>query len=248
MRHKYFEGSIYHKRYFPKEHQFEYGFYMLDMDVNSLSTLNNRWFSFEKFNLFSFKSEDHFGKTSDFKSNVHTLLKKFNIEKSKKIRFITLPRVLNFVFNPISLLIVFDDETNKAKYLLAEVHNYNGGRVIYPIKLQQRGSDFYKGEILKDMYVSPFFKRDGQYKFTFRYDESNVALKIDLFEQKRKMLSASFFGKSMHFTQENTIKLFLKHTFLTMFVVTRTLWQSLKLYLKGLKFNKVTNIDTKRRH
>jgi len=248
MNHIFYDGTIYHKRYLPKEHDFTYKFFMLDMDINSINELKNRWFSNNSFNLFSFNSKDHFGKEKDFIKNVEKLLDDFNINKSSKIRFITLPRILNFVFNPISLLIVFDLDEKHPTHLLAEVHNYNGGRVIYPIKLKHRGNNLYRGEIKKDMYVSPFFKRDGEYNFVFRYDKSNVALKIDLFEQEKKMLSASFSGTPMSYNEKNILKLFLKHTFLTMFVVTRTLWQSMKLYLKGIKFNNVEEIDTKRRH
>ena len=47
---------------------------------------------------------------------------------------------------------------NKPKNMLAEVHNYNGGRVVYPIELTNYKDNKYKGKIKKDMYVSPFFK------------------------------------------------------------------------------------------
>ncbi len=52
------------------------------------------------------------------------------------MRFLTLPRVLNFVFNPISVLVLFDEESNP-RHILAEVHNYNGGRVVYCVKLEK---------------------------------------------------------------------------------------------------------------
>lgn len=243
----FYDGVIYHKRFLPKQHDFKYKFFMLDIDINNLNKEKSKLFSYNKFNLFSFKSKDHFGGKKDFLENIDELLKKFDIKKPTKTRFITLPRIMNFVFNPISLLLIINKE-EKLDFILAEVHNYNGGRVIYPIKLSHRGHNLYRGEIPKDMYVSPFFKRDGSYSFLFRYDKSNVALKIDLFEENKKMLTASFSGTPLPFSDKNIIKLFLKHTFLTFFVVTRTLWQSLKLYKKGLKFNSVEDIDTKRRY
>ena len=244
--HMFYEGTIYHKRFQPKEHKFTYSFFMLDIDISSLDTLKNRYFSNNKFNLFSFNSKDHFGKQRDFLKNVEELLKEFKLEKSSKMRFITLPRIFNFVFNPISLLLIFEDE--KPKHMLAEVHNYNGGRVVYPILLEDRGNSLYRGKILKDMYVSPFFKKYGEYEFLFRYDKTNVALKIDLYEENRKKLTASFLGKALEFNENNTSKLFLRHTFLTFYVVTRTVWQAIKLYFKGIKFNKVEEVDTKRRY
>ena len=43
--HNIFEGTIYHKRYLPKKHEFKYNFYLLDIDVFDLESLKNRIFS-----------------------------------------------------------------------------------------------------------------------------------------------------------------------------------------------------------
>ena len=246
--HKFYDGKVYHKRFSPKEHNFVYKFFLLDIDISNIEKLNdNALFSYEKLNLFCFKAKDHFGENSSFKKNVEELLIKHKIIKYSKLRFITLPRILNFVFNPISLLLIYDQEDNLT-YLLAEVHNYNNGRIVYPVKLESRGNNLFRGEIPKDMLVSPFFKRDGNYNFLFRYDKSNVALKIDLYEDNKKVLTASFSGTPMQFNTKNTLKLFLKHTFLTFFVVIRTFFQAFKLYKKGLKFNKIEEDDKIRRY
>jgi len=61
------------------------------------------------------------------------------------------------------------------------------------------------------------------------------------------MLSSTFVGKSLVFNDVNIISLFFRHTLLTFWVVTRTIWQSLKLKLKGLKWNGPEAIDQTRR-
>jgi len=241
MNHRYYNGTIYHKRYLPREHDFKYKFFMLDIELSTLEKLRNRFFSINSFNIFSFYSKDHFGKNEDFNKNIKELLKRFSINRATKMRFITLPRIFGFVFNPISLLILFKED--KPKYLLAEVHNYNGGRVIYPIKLKNEGGKTYKGESIKDMYVSPFFKRDGDYKFTLAYDNNQISLNILLFENNEKMLTSTFKGEAMIFNEKNIFKLFFKHTLLTFWVVTRTIYQSIKLKLKGLKWHKAISQD-----
>jgi len=247
MSHKFFDGIIYHKRFLPVEHSFKYKFFMLDIDLDNIKTLKNGLFSTNKFNLFSFLSKDHFGKKETFLDNVEYLLKAHNIDKSSKIHFITLPRIMNFVFNPISLLII-KNKDNRPTKLLAEVHNYNGGRVIYDVDLEEIKANKYKGKIKKDMYVSPFFNRVGDYEFTFKYTEDAMLIKIDLFENENRMLSAYFNGNSMEFSSKNVLKLFFKHTFLTFFVVTRTIWQSIKLKNLGLSWVKVTKEDQVRRY
>ena len=245
MSHKFQEGMIYHKRVSPKKHDFKYKFFMLDIDMNSFDELENKYFSKNSFNLFSFNTKDHFGQSKDFRKNIDELLKKYEIEPTPKMRFITLPSIVGYVFNPISLLILFKEE--KPTYMIAEVHNYNGGRIIYPVKLESKDDIHYKGIGLKDMYVSPFFDREGRYDFILTYKENQFTLGINLFENDTKMLTTTLIGKSIAFNESNIISLFFRHFLLTVLVVTRTIWQSLKLKLKGLKWNKPTEEDQVRR-
>jgi len=245
MSHKFLEGTIYHKRVSPKKHEFKYKFFMLDIDMSSFERLDNSYFSQNSFNLFSFNSKDHFGNSEDFKENIKTLLKKYSIEATSKMRFVTLPRILGYVFNPISVLILFDK--NRPTHMIAEVHNYNGGRVIYPITLESNDKKHYKGKTTKDMYVSPFFNRVGRYEFDLTYTDNQFSIGINLFENDTKMLTSTFVGKSLVFNEHNLLSLFFRHTLLTFWVVTRTIWQSLKLKSKGLKWNKPIAQDQIRR-
>lgn len=246
MSHCFYEGKIYHKRYTPKEHLFTYPFYFLDIDLAHFETLKNRLFASEKLNLFSFKSKDHFGKSSDFLENVAQLLGSFGLSPTKKMRFLTLPRVANFVFNPISILVHFEGET--PVHLFAEVHNYNGGRVVYHATLRADGKNGYEGEADKTMYVSPFLETKGAYHFCLHYEADRLTLRVDLYEEGEKKLTASFGGKAKPFVASTITKLFLRHSFLTLWVVTRTVWQSLKLWQKGLTWYSPLASDQIRRY
>ena len=245
MSHRYYDGTIYHKRFSPIKHEFKYQFFMLDIDLSIIEKLKNSFFSINKFNIFSFYSKDHFGKSKDFNNNVKELLDTFDIDSKGKMRFITLPRICGYVFNPVSILILFKNDN--PSHLLAEVHNYNGGRVLYCVKLKTIDGKRYKGKSIKDMYVSPFFKRDGHYEFTLDYDDAKISFNIVLLENGKKMLTSTFQGDALIFNQKNIFTLFFKHTLLTLWVVTRTIWQSLKLRLKGLKWNKPIIEDQRRR-
>jgi uncharacterized protein len=247
--HRFYEGNIYHKRFHPKVHDFNYKFYLLDIDVTNKSTfekLKNSFFSINKLNFLSFNTKDHFGDSDDFLQNIDELLKKFNIEKSSKLRFITLPRVLNFVFNPISILVVFDKEENPT-HILAEVHNYNNGRVIYPVVLEKKGNS-YTGIVKKDMYVSPFFKALGVYEFELKYDKDKLFVKIDLYEDEKYKLTAIFNSKSKEFNKKTSIDIFFRYIFITFLVVIRTYFQAIKLFFKGLRIHTPRTQDKIRRY
>ncbi len=247
MSHRFYEGEIYHKRFSPKIHEFTYPFFLLDIDVERLDELKNRLFSFDRFNLFSFSPKDHFGTSHDFHTNISDVLNTFDLQSTKNMRFITLPKIFNYVFNPISILLLFDANNHPAD-MLVEVHNYNGGRIVYPVKLKASSGNNYKGSVLKDMYVSPFLKRDGLYKFVVSLVDEKLSIHITLHEDNEKKLIAFFQGSSKEFSAKSVMGLFCRHTFLSFWVVTRTLWQSLKLHMKGLKFYSVTPQDQTRRY
>lgn len=246
LNHQFLIGSIYHKRYFPKTHEFKYNYFLLDINTSKLETLKNKIFSYNRFNLFSFKSKDHFGQKSDFNSNIKELLQKFNLDTNSKTRFITLPRIFNHVFNPISCLMVFNQK-DELTHALCEVHNYNGGRVVYPVKLAKTNDTTYNGKIDKDMYVSPFFDRLGEYDFIFKYTDEKLFIQIDLYEENQKKLTAILNSKPMSFNTKNNLKIFFKYGFTTFIVVLGTMYQAIKLYLKKLQIFKPTNEDKIRR-
>ena len=247
MSHMFYEGEVYHKRFSPKVHEFTYPFFLLDIDVTKLEELQNRFFSISKFNIFSFSPKDHFGTSKNFYCNVVSILNEFDMQTTKKIRFLTLPKIFNYVFNPISILILFNEDESP-KEMLVEVHNYNGGRVIYPVQLEATSKTRFKGSVAKDMYVSPFLKRDGVYKFTLSIEEESFSIKVILDEDDEKKLIASFKGSQKEFSAKSVMSLFCKHTFLTFWVVTQTMWQSLRLWIKGIKFTSVTAQDQIRRY
>ena len=246
MSHKFYDGYIYHKRLVPTEHKFKYKFFMLDIDLEEFESLKTKRFSINKTNLFSFKSKDHFGNKEDFLENVDYLLKNIAISKTTKMRFITLPSIFGFVFNPISTLVLFEENT--PTYVIAEVHNYNGGRVIYPVKLETTNGKVYQGKVKKDMFVSPFFKREGEYEIKLQYSNFDMKLDVILFEDGEKKLSSFFHGMAVPFSDKSIKKLLFKHSFLTLFVVTRTLIQSFKLWRKGLKWTQPLPKDQVRRY
>lgn len=246
MSHFFYEGEVYHKRFHPKTHSFTYPFFLLGVDIGDFESLKIRHFGVNKFNIFSFYSKDHFGNGEDFYVNIQELLNKFNLQKPQKMHFLTLPRIMGFVFNPISVLMLFEDD--KPYFMLVEVHNYNGGRIVYPVPLHVKSDSQYSGTVDKDMYVSPFLKRDGVYTFTLCYAKEKVSFHILLHEDGQKKLIASFGGEAKEFSSKNILGLFCRHTFLTFFVVTRTLYQSMKLYFKGLKWHSVTPQDQLKRY
>ena len=232
MSHRFYEGEIYHKRFTPKVHQFTYDYFYLDINLNDIDTLHNRVFSIDSLNFMSFYSKDHFGNSESIVHNAHDLINTLGWEEPDELRFMTLPRVAHFVFNPISMLLLLDSQ-KRLTHAIAEVHNYNGGRVLYPMALEIDSKGRYTGSCPKSMYVSPFMGYEGDYRFVIDYTPQHFGLIVELIHENSPLLLAHFSGSSKEFSTATIRSLLCAHTFLTFFVVTRTLWQTLRLKLKG---------------
>ncbi len=235
MSHRFFQGDIFHKRFFPKIHQFTYDYFFIDIDLTDLSSLENRLFKLNRLGVMSFFAQDHFGHTDDFYTNAKELIQALGWTDYAHIRFLTLPRILNFVFNPISLILLLD-EHGSPTHCIAEVHNYNDGRALYPMKLEELGG-YWIGKVEKSMYVSPFMGYEGTYRFRLYYTAESFELWIELSEGSKRMLIADFKGTSLSYSTKSIRTLLCDHTLLSFFVVTRTLWQTLLLKFKGLTWH-----------
>ena len=232
MSHRFYEGEVFHKRFSPKVHQFTYDYFFLDIDLNEIDTLHNRVFSINSLNFMSFYSKDHFGNSESIVHNARDLIAALGWEEPDELRFVTLPRVAHFVFNPISMLLLLDNQ-KRLTHAIAEVHNYNGGRVLYPMTLEIDSKGRYIGSRPKTMYVSPFMGYEGEYHFTLEYTHEHFGLIVELNVNDSPLLLAHFSGNAKPFNSSSIRSLLCAHTFLTLFVVTRTLWQTLRLKLKG---------------
>jgi uncharacterized protein len=236
MSHRFYEGEIFHKRFSPKIHQFTYDYFFLDIDLNEIDTLHNRAFSIDSLNFMSFYSKDHFGNSESIVHNARDLIASLEWKEPDELRFITLPRMAHFVFNPISMLLLLDSQ-KCLTHAIAEVHNYNGGRILYPMTLEIDSKGRYIGTSPKSMYVSPFMGYDGEYHFTIDYTPEHFDLAVQLHHNGTYLLIADFKGTVKPFSTASVRSLLCAHTFLSFFVVTRTLWQTLRLKLKGLQWN-----------
>ena len=111
-----YNGSVIHKRFKPKEHFFKYKVFSLFIDLSELNELNDKlnFFSLNKFNLISFYEIDHGERDgSSLLGWVKNNLIKNNIRTDNiKVKLLCYPRILGYVFNPLSIFFVYDKNEN----------------------------------------------------------------------------------------------------------------------------------------
>ena len=235
-----YNGSVIHKRFKPKEHFFKYKVFSLLIDLSELDDLDKRisFFSINKFNLISFYEKDHGERDgSSLISWVKLNLKKNSINSENiKIKLLCYPRILGYVFNPLSVFFVYD-ESEKLISILYEVKNTFGEQHTYFFKVDNE-SNLIQNNCSKKFHVSPFIEMDCKYFFRILNPADKLSVIIDQYDKEGKILFASQDGRKSDLNSKQLIKSYLKHPLMTFKIISAIHFEAFKLWVKGIKFIK----------
>ena len=231
-------GNVFHSRVKPKKHSFKYSVFYLHMNLKSLKKKKSLLFlSYNKFNLFSFYDKDH-GEMDCKNINIwiRNLIRKNNIKVNiKNIYILCFPRVLGYVFNPLSIYSCLD-KNDKIVLQIYEVHNTFKQRFFYLVRNsfnKKNHNNIYK----KKFHVSPFMSMSGNYKFKSFFTHKEIKLVVEYFSKNEKFL-ASFKGTKEVLNNYNLLIYFLKIPFMTLKIIIGIHFEAIILYFKGINFFK----------
>ena len=232
-----YAGRVGHTRLRPRKHALSYGVFMLLLDLDELPDLNRRlrWFSLNRFNLLSFHPRDQGdGSVTPLRAQVERHLSAAGIAlDGGAIRLLCLPRVLGYVFNPLSLYFCHRPDGGLVA-ILYEVSSTFGERHTYLIPTD--GSlDEVRQSAAKRLHVSPFMDMDLSYDFRVQPPGDKVRVVIDTHDAEGLLLAASFAGRRRELTDRNLLSACATHPLLTLKVVAAIHWEALKLVLKGVR-------------
>ena len=235
-----YNGTVIHKRFKPKEHFFKYKVFSLLIDLSELESLDKKisFFSLNKFNIISFYEKDHGNR--DGSSLIEWV--KFNLNENKinskniKIKLLCYPRILGYVFNPLSVFFIYN-ESEKLVSILYEVKNTFGEQHTYIFKIDS-DQNLYQHNCSKKFHVSPFIEMNCKYFFRILKPSEKILIIIDQYDQEDKILYASQDGKRTDFTSSQLIKSYIKHPLMTFKVILAIHFEAFKLWTKGIKFVK----------
>ena len=232
-----YNGTVIHKRFKPKIHFFKYKVFSLLIDLSELDNLDKRisFFSYNKFNLISFFDKDHGDRDGSSVINwVKKNLKENDVNcENIRIKLLCYPRILGYVFNPLSIFYVYD-KNDKLISLLYEVKNTFGEQHTYIFKIKE--NNLLKHNCEKKFHVSPFIEMNCSYFFRTLKPADKISIIIDQYQLNEKILYASQDGKRTDFTTSELIKSYLKHPLMTFKVIAAIHFEAFKLWTKGIRF------------
>ena len=233
-----FVGHVMHRRLRPAINEFVHPVFYVQLPLRRLETAACAVFSLERRNLLSFHNEDHGRRDgSALLPWIEGLLAEHGLNADGEIILQTFPRVLGFVFNPVSFWYCHA-RSGELIAVLAEVNNTFGGAHNY--LLHRHGQPLRDGEELradKVFHVSPFNEVVGAYRFRFDLARPVQRCRIDYDDSEGELLLTSISGRAQAWSAATLLNALLRMPFLTLGVMARIHWQALKLWFKGVPFH-----------
>lgn len=229
-----YQGDVGHRRFAPTTHEFSYRVYNIFADIDELPQLDRRLslFSYNRFNLFSISDSNHGpGDGTSIRDHVWSLVRASSGGAGvRRVFMFCYPRVLGFVFNPLTVYYAFDED-DVLRMMIYEVNNTYGQRHSYVIPTDGTPQQ----SCTKKLYVSPFNAVEGYYDFTIQPPDETLKLTVRLSTDAGPRVSAWFTGIRKELTDHNLFWSFLGLPLLPLKVFGGIHWEAARLWLKGMR-------------
>lgn len=233
-----FLGKVMHHRLRPAVNRFVYPVYFCRLPLRRLESAANRVFSLNRFNLLSFHFADHGVRDGSHPlAWIEAQLAAAGIVADGEIVLQSFPRVLGYVFNPVSFWFCHD-AAGQLKAVLAEVNNTFGAHHHYWLH-HPDGCPLADGEVLnatKRLHVSPFCAVEGGYRFRFFNKAQSALVRIDYADAEGDLIYTAVSGQQAPWTVPALLKAFFGYPWMTLGVIVRIHWQAIKLIAKRVPF------------
>ena len=239
-------GPVMHQRLKPLRHRLRYRVFSLLVDLDELPVLHARlrcW-SLDRFNLFSLRQADH-GPPGDggLRERIDRLLGDAGFARGGPVQLLTMPRVLGYAFNPLSVYFCHAPGGG-LQALLYEVNNTFGERHHYLIGVPAQDADatLIEQRCDKHMHVSPFLPMDMHYRFRIRPPAADgtrgLSIGVDVHDADGLVLAARYDATPRPLADRALVAALFTHPLLTLKVIAGIHWEALRLWTKGARVHR----------
>lgn len=241
-----YAGTVVHQRLRPRRHRLRYQVFSLLLDLDGLDNLVARLklFSRNRFNLFSFHDRDYGAGTAEpLRSQVERHLLAAGIDlDGGAVRLLTMPRLLGYAFNPISVYFCYH-RLGVLAAIIYEVNNTFGERHSYVIPVtgsaaKSNATLAIRQECPKCFYVSPFLDMELTYAFRIVPPGPRLELSITGRDAEGPIIFASLRAQRAEISDAGLALAFGTYPLLTLKVIAGIHWEALLLWFKGVRLRR----------
>jgi DUF1365 family protein len=232
-----YTGSVMHRRIKPRPHRLKYSLFSLLIDLEEADHIASRmrFFSRNRFNLFSFYDRDFGNRTNEpLRTQIERDLRNAGFDfNGGAIRLFAMPRVLGYAFNPLSVYFCYRSD-NALAAIIYEVHNTFGERHSYLIPVAENAKGLIRQECAKRLYVSPFMDMDLTYSFKIAQPGKQISISIVTRDSEGPLMTAVLSAERKELTDTALIRAFFVYPILTLKVIAGIHWEALRIWFKGV--------------
>jgi DUF1365 family protein len=237
MRSAIYFGAVCHHRHGPRTHRLRYSLCYLYVDLDEVEALDRGGplFGCNRPALLAYHDRDHGpGDGTPLRAHLDAALTDAGYAPQRwRYRLLTMPRLLGYVFNPISV-VYCHGEDDRLIAMLYEVSNTFGERLSYLLPVPADARGVITQRCPKRLFVSPFFDMAGAYCFRFKAPDANLKLHIRYAEGDTPLLDAVLVGTRQEFTRAALVRALVGYPLMTIKVIAGIHWEALRLWAKGL--------------
>jgi DUF1365 family protein len=232
-----YPGRVAHAR--PGKHRLSYRVFMLALDLDDLDATSARLklFAHNRFALTALHDRDHADRTgAPLRPQIETKLREAGIAwDGGAITLLTMPRLLNYVFNPLSVYFCTRRDGGLAA-LVHEVSNTFGERHFYVLPPATSEEGLVTQACDKAFFVSPFLEMGLRYEFRVTAPGERVGVALIVKRGEQIALTASFAGNRRDLTDANLLRASLGNPLMTLKVIAGIHWEAVKMWAKGVRY------------
>jgi len=233
-----YRGDVVHDRRQPKRHRLRYSVFSLLLDLDELPGLDRGLFLFgyNRWAPLAFFDSDH-GATdgSSLRLWAEQRMRDAGIEPDGgPIRLFCYPRVLGFVFNPLSVFFCYR-QNGEISAVLYEVCNTFRERHTYVIPVGLSDAPVLRQECEKALYVSPFTEMQSRYRFSIVPPGKTVSVAIRQEGREGLVLAAAFRGQRSAIDNFSISRCLFSFPFMTLKILAAIHVEAARLWCKGLR-------------
>ena len=234
MRSAIYTGTIRHRRFAVRRHEFRYRIAMAYVDLDELPGLLGGRLMRSHPGLVRFRRSDYLGDPAvPLAEAVRTLVaERLGDAPQGPIRLLTHLRTFGHCFNPVSFYYCFAPDGERLEAIVAEVTNTPWGeRHAYVL---EAGEPIPQGGFDKALHVSPFMPMDQRYTWRAPAPGETLSVQIESSREGRRAFDATLGLRRRRLTRRSLARVTARHPAATLRMLALIYGHAVALKLKGV--------------
>ncbi|MHC4897241.1 MAG: DUF1365 domain-containing protein [Planctomycetota bacterium] len=239
-----YRGRVRHRRREPREHHFNYGLFLLYLDLDELAEVfAGRWlWSVGRRNVAAWHRGDYLGESET--SLRDAVCDRAEQELGRRprgpVRMLTHLRYWGYCFNPVTFYYCFEPGGLDLDCVVAEITNTPWGER-HSYVLDARRAEVEPGGLRwtfdKTFHVSPFMSMDHEYDWCVSVPGDGLSVTMLNRNEGRVHFEASMQLRRQEITGPALAGVLAAHPFMTGKIIAGIHWQALRLWWKRIPFH-----------